>query len=43
MEQMEKIYDEVETVRELPFLGDRVCAGGGCVAAMTARTYCGWA
>ena len=24
------------------FLGDRVSAGGGCVAAVTARTRCGW-
>ena len=24
------------------YLGDRVSAGGGCVAAVTARTRCGW-
>ena len=24
------------------YLGDRVCAGGGCEAAVTARTRCGW-
>ena len=30
MEQDEKLYDEVETVRGLTYLGDRVSAGGGC-------------
>ena len=24
------------------YLGDRVSAGGGCEAAVTARTRCGW-
>ena len=42
MEQEEKILDEVETVREFTYLGDRVSAGGGCDAALTARTRCGW-
>ena len=27
---------------ELTYLGDGVCAGGGCEAAVTARTRCGW-
>ena len=31
-----KRCDEVETVREFTYLGDRVCAGGGCEAAVTA-------
>ena len=42
MEQEEKLCDEVETVTELTYLGDRVCAGEGCDAAVTDRTRCGW-
>ena len=42
MEQEEKLCDDVETVREFTYLGDRVSAGGGCEAAVTARTRCGW-
>ena len=34
MEQEEKLCDEVETVKELTYLGDRVSAGSGCVAAL---------
>ena len=30
MEQEEKLCDDVETVRELTYHGDRVSAGGGC-------------
>ena len=30
MNQEETLYDEVKTVRELAYLGDRVSAGGGC-------------
>ena len=41
MEQKVKLCDEVETVRELTYPGDRVNAGGGCEAALTARTRCG--
>ena len=37
-----KVCDEVETVRGLTYLGDRVSAGGGCEAVVTARTRCGW-
>ena len=40
MEQEEKLCDEVETVRVLTYLGDRVSAGGRCEAAVTARTRC---
>ena len=36
VEQEEKIFDEVETVREFIYLGDRVSAGGGCQASVTA-------
>ena len=42
MEQEVKLCDEVEAVREFTYLGDRVSAGGGCEAAVTARTRCGW-
>ena len=38
MEQEVKLCDEVETVSEFTYLGDRVSAGGGCEAAATART-----
>ena len=38
VEQEETLCDEVETVREFTYLGDRVCADGGCEAAVTART-----
>ena len=27
---------------EFTYLGDRVSSGGGCEAALTARTRCGW-
>ena len=32
----------METVREFIHVGDGVSAGGGCEAALTARTRCGW-
>ena len=38
MEQEEKLCDEVETVRAVKYLGDRVSAGGECEAAVTVRT-----
>ena len=37
VDQEEKLCDEVETVREVTYLGDRVSAGGRCEAAVTAR------
>ena len=42
MEQEVKLCDEVETVSEFTYLGDRVNAGGGCEAAVAAKTRCGW-
>ena len=42
VEQDEKLCDEVKTVSVFTYLGDRVSAGGGCEAAMTASTRCGW-
>ena len=41
MEQKDKLCDEVKTVRVFTYLGDRVSTGGGCEAAVTARTRCG--
>ena len=35
MEQEGKLYDEVATVWEFTYLGDRVSAGGGYEAAVT--------
>ena len=32
----------METVREFTYLGDRVSAGGGCEASVTARKRCVW-
>ena len=32
---------EVETVSEFTYFVDRVSAGGGCEAAVTARAICG--
>ena len=38
----ETLCDEVETVMEFTYVGDRVNAGGGCEAAVTVRTRCRW-
>ena len=32
----------METVREFPYLGDRVSVGGGYDAVVIARARCGW-
>ena len=42
MEQEVILCNELETVREFTCLGDRVSANGGCEAAVTTRTKCGW-
>ena len=42
MEQEERLCDAVETVRKITYQGDRASAGGGCEAAVTARTRYGW-
>ena len=34
------LCDEVKTVSEFTYLGDRVSAGRGCEAALTGRTRC---
>ena len=42
VEQEVKLCDEVETVSEFTYLGDRVSTGGGWEAAVTTRKRCGW-
>ena len=42
VEQEVKLCDEVATVREFTYLGDKVSAVGGCEAAVTAIARCGW-
>ena len=42
VEQEETSCDNVETVREFTYLGDRMNTVGECEAAVTARTRCGW-
>ena len=37
-----KKRDEVKTVWEFTYLGDRLSAGGGCEAAVTTRSRCWW-
>ena len=37
-----EVIDKVQTAREFTYLGDRVSAGGGWEAAVTAITKCGW-
>ena len=32
----------METVQQFALLSDRVSAGGGCEASVTARARCGW-
>ena len=39
-EQEEKSCNEVETVWGFTYPGDRVSVGGGCEAAVTAKTRC---
>ena len=36
------LCDEVETIREFTYLGDRVSTGEGCEVAVTARIKCWW-
>ena len=42
LEQEEMLCDEVEAVSEITYIGDRVNASGGCEAAVSERTRCGW-
>ena len=38
---LDMLCNEVETARGFTYLGDWVSAGGGCLAAVAARTICG--
>ena len=38
MEQEEKLCDEMLTVGEFTYLGDRLCVGGDCEATVTDST-----
>ena len=42
VQQEEKLCDAVDTVQELAYHDDRVCAGGGCEAVVTVRAIFGW-
>ena len=42
VEQEEKLCNEVETVKEFTYPGDRVSSGRVCEASVTVRTKCGW-
>ena len=42
VEQKERLCDGMETVSKFTYFGDRISASGGCEAAVTARTRCGW-
>ena len=42
VEQEVKLCEEVKTVKEFIYLGNRMSAGGGCEAAVIVRTRCGW-
>ena len=42
VDSIEKLCDEVETVNEFCYLGDRLNASGGCEAAVTPRVRIGW-
>ena len=39
---VEGLCDEVETVKEFGYLGDRLNASGGCKTAVTSRVKIGW-
>ena len=41
-DQKVKLHDDVETVTEYSYLGDRINSGGGCVTAVTSRSRLGW-
>jgi len=42
MDSVEGLSEELETVKGFCYLGDRVNAGGGCEAAVTATARIGW-
>ena len=42
LERKERLFNEIETIGEFAYLGNRMSAGGGCEAAVTARVRCWW-
>ena len=42
LEPVEVLCDEVETVKGICYLGDRLNANGGCDTAVTSRVRIGW-
>ena len=42
VDSVKKLSNEVETVNEFCYLGDRINASGGCEVAVTARVRIGW-
>ena len=40
-DQKEKLHDDVETVTEFSYLGDRINSGGGCEVAETSGNRIG--
>ena len=42
VEQVEKLCDGVDTVREFSYLGDTLSESGGCEVAVTSRARLGW-
>ena len=42
VKMVEELCEEVETVTDFCYLGNRVNASGGCEAAVTARARIGW-
>ena len=41
LERKKMYIMQSDSLRDFAYLGDRVSTGGGCEAAMTARTRCG--
>ena len=41
-DQEEKLHGDVETVTELPYLGDIISLEGGCEAAVTSKNRIGF-
>ena len=42
-DQKEKLHDDVETMTDVSYLGNRTNSGCGCEAAVTSGTRLGWA
>ena len=42
VDSIKKLCNEVETVNEIFYLGDRLNASGGCEVVVTARIKIGW-